>query len=444
MSDAHDSSQCDFCQHDHPFDLPSSLVTDVTEGRVVVFAGAGVSTEMHGAYASTFYEDIRAQLPDGLPVEDESFPGVMELFCTERSRAELVQKFRSRVDYGDGYYEIRNSTARFHRELATIPYIDTIITTNWDSFFEEECGALPFVVPEDYAYWDLPGRRVFKIHGSISNIGTIVATRRDYEACYRRLKRGVIGATLQHLLATRTVVFVGYSLRDPDFVKLYQQLRRQLGDFIRRAYIVVPSEDPPALLEFPDSIHLRTSGVHFARELKSELVRRDAMLDDAVLDEVSELHDRVRQANLDMYEKFRPVDSPAVIYAAAYQNGAEHVFQRVATRSRFGEYMTEWDIRHRLHPYHHLQDEARSRRHYTEVAYLEGVSNALVSLLMSKRDRRRMPLYYIFGSDEDLTTERKFLNELKRAPRLHKTAYKQAERLTRDLGDMVVRHPPWL
>ena len=32
--------------------------------------------------------------------------------------------------------------------------IENIITTNWDDFFERECGATPYVSPEDFALWE--------------------------------------------------------------------------------------------------------------------------------------------------------------------------------------------------------------------------------------------------------------------------------------------------
>ena len=63
---------------------------------------------------------------------------------------------------------------------------------------------------EDFAFWDLPERKVLKIHGSINNIGSIIVTAEDYGKCLRRLRGNIIGSYLKLLLATKTVVFIGY------------------------------------------------------------------------------------------------------------------------------------------------------------------------------------------------------------------------------------------
>lgn len=93
-------------------------------------------------------------------------------------------------------------------QLGTLFPIDEIVTTNWDTYFEELCFATPIVEPHDYAYWNLPGRKVFKIHGSTNNVGSLVATEQDYAECYERLRTGLVGASLKHMLATKVLVFL--------------------------------------------------------------------------------------------------------------------------------------------------------------------------------------------------------------------------------------------
>src|ERR1041384_4185495 len=79
-----------------------------------------------------------------------------------------------------------------HQEISTLFYIDTFVTTNWDDYFERYCGATPFATAEDFAFWNMPGRKVFKIHGSVSNYGSLVATDEDYRRARRQLERGSI------------------------------------------------------------------------------------------------------------------------------------------------------------------------------------------------------------------------------------------------------------
>jgi hypothetical protein len=67
---------------------------------------------------------------------------------------------------------------------------------------------------EDFAFWRTAGRKGFKLHGSVSNFGSIIATDDDYRRARRQLQRGALGAALKLMLAAKTIVYVGYSFSD--------------------------------------------------------------------------------------------------------------------------------------------------------------------------------------------------------------------------------------
>ncbi len=77
-----------------------------------------------------------------------------------------------------------------------------------------------------------------KIHGSVNAFGSIVATREDYERCYRRLSRGLLGSSLKMALATKTLLYVGFSFRDDDFVRIHRFLMREMRRTMPRSYLV--------------------------------------------------------------------------------------------------------------------------------------------------------------------------------------------------------------
>src|SRR5438552_8234947 len=76
---------CAICARNLPFDMPDELVQAVAERRVVIFAGAGVSTEDSLVTRLTIYEDLRGDiaLPDQTP-----FPDVMAQSVEKYGRAE--------------------------------------------------------------------------------------------------------------------------------------------------------------------------------------------------------------------------------------------------------------------------------------------------------------------------------------------------------------------
>jgi hypothetical protein len=86
------SHECAICRHDYDFLMPPALVEAAEQERLVVFAGAGISTESL-AFPTSFYDDIKAQLPE--PSTDESFPGVMSS-CHAISQGTSDNRFGAR------------------------------------------------------------------------------------------------------------------------------------------------------------------------------------------------------------------------------------------------------------------------------------------------------------------------------------------------------------
>ena len=210
VPDTH-TSNCVFCQHNRAFDTPSAVLDALKRGTLTIFAGAGVSTEVYSAFPTTLYSELRVQA--GLEEDaDLTFPAVMSAFEAKFTRRALISEIVERFEYAESFPFIHRAATRFPRELATIGHIQTVVTTNWDTSFEDFCSARPFVVDEDYAYYDLPGRKVFKIHGSVRNVSTLIATNEDYARREEEFRTSALGSTLKHLLATTVVVFVGYSL----------------------------------------------------------------------------------------------------------------------------------------------------------------------------------------------------------------------------------------
>lgn len=215
----HDKSTCVMCRDHHEFVIPDHLMKQLARRNVVIFAGAGVSTETTNVFPWTFYDEIHQTLR--LSERDKpAFPKLMSMFCGRpNGRRELLGKIRARLSYVRSFPEIYQAATRFHREISTLFYVDTYFTTNWDDYFERECGATPFVSADDFAFWDTGGRKVFKLHGSISNFGSVIATDEDYRRAKRQLERGTLGAALKLMLATKTIVYIGYSFSDYDFLR---------------------------------------------------------------------------------------------------------------------------------------------------------------------------------------------------------------------------------
>ena len=208
--------ECAICKNNKPFNMPSRIVEAAINGDLVLFCGAGISTEGKNVLPYSFYESIKSEL--GETDDNKPFSSVMQNYCEQADgRKKLLNKIRERFNYIHSFPELERQATSFHRELSEIHPIRTIITTNWDTYFEEYCGAIPITIPDDFAFWDDHSRFVIKIHGSINNLSSIIATKEDYDGCFKQLRDGIIGATIKTILATKTVVFVGFSFGDEDF-----------------------------------------------------------------------------------------------------------------------------------------------------------------------------------------------------------------------------------
>lgn len=443
----HDPAECLFCRDFHEFELPASLIGELLSSNVVIFAGAGISTENRNVFPYTFYEDIRRELkvPE---TEIISFSDLMSRYCAQpNGRANLLRKIRERLEYIRSFPELYRSATRFHSELSTIFFIQSIVTTNWDDYFERECGAIPFVTPKDFTFWSIPGRKVFKIHGSISNFGSIVVTTEDYNNCYERLEKGVLGSNLKMMLATKTILYVGYSFHDDDFIRIHSILRKEMGQLMPHGFIVTLDREGEERYRELGLTPIFTDATNFISVVKQHVVQDRRMLPDEIFDEVSYELTAVLEAHQHLWDEFDITEAPDIIYAATYQDGLIHAFERVLSLQNSGYYSHSCNITRTMRGYDELRKAKVKARKYWDVAYIDGYMNGLVYLLADQDTREALPLYYIYGANEQPRTHDEFAELRKRAFDFHKSAYRYAIRLAQKQGyhkGMVVHHTPFL
>jgi hypothetical protein len=124
-----------------------------------------------------------------------------------------------------------------------------IFTTNYDELIEDAHAAagLSLRVSADEAEFKAhavqrPERHLVKLHGSIDRPDTIVLTRDDYSRA-RSVRREML-MHLRHELANGPFLFVGFSLSDPNFNLLHDDIRESLGMMAPASYTVQGWHDP--------------------------------------------------------------------------------------------------------------------------------------------------------------------------------------------------------
>lgn len=450
QSEVHDPGRCSNpgcrrCATRLPFELPDEIVTATVEGRLVVFAGAGVSTESRAVFPTTLYDEVKRDL--ALPSDEwPTFPALMSRYCGQRDgRARLLRKIKDRLTYVESFPELYTLASAFHRQLATIPQVENIVTTNWDNLFEQHCAATPIVTAEDFVFWSMPGRKVLKIHGSTSNYGSIIASIEDYRKCYRRLSTGLIGSQLKLFLATRTVVFIGYSFGDYDFNRVHGLLSREMRDVLPHSYIVTLDDNAVNRAAVKRMSSIVTDATYFVEVLKQRLVTDGLMVADSVLTYAARARALAMDAHRRLLANYNMIDNPPVIYSASYQDGLLHAYERVISMARTGYYSDPDNINSSIASYRHIRGYKLHRCQFHDVAYVDGYIMGLESLLSDHNDVARISPYYIYGAGSIASFD-DFERAMDATPTFDELARLFAERLSDQIASQGVayHHSPFL
>lgn len=204
-------------------DLAAALADDARRGRLVLFLGAGLG--------------VGAGLPqwDGLIDALVACAGLddaggLAAVTDPLDRARIAEFHLQELGLSTG--EVIADLFAHHRHcglahtlLATLPVTESA-TTNYDSLFEDarraigrSLAVLPYERTGD-------GGWLLKMHGSVTHPDDIVLTSDDYLSYGER--RAALKGIVQALLITRRMLFVGFSLTDPNFLQIAHDVRRAI------------------------------------------------------------------------------------------------------------------------------------------------------------------------------------------------------------------------
>jgi len=227
------------------------LVTLARRGKVILFVGAGLSVDAGMPSTGHLLDTIRAASREsGRDISpDTPFPKATGVLEDMVGRQDMVDVLRRRFDdalmcdplpYCKGAYRL----------LTALPKQVTrkVVTTNWDSLlyraFEyaredsreiSEEAQLTLIPLTDHA--------VVKLHGGFEHPERMVITDADYARALTEITRGTAGTLsgyVASLLAEYSFVFIGYSLKDPDFQLLQRMVQAGTGVQPAPHFLVAP------------------------------------------------------------------------------------------------------------------------------------------------------------------------------------------------------------
>ena len=445
-SEPTDDCICAICSLKIDFDFDTHLIREIERHNCVIFAGAGISTETKYTHPATFYQQLKKE---ARCEENLSFPQMVDCFqARPNGRQELIQLIIDRFSYIDGFRELKRTATRFHSELATMPYFSTVITTNWDRYFEEEIGATPFVYESDIPFWENARRSVLKIHGSIDNYTSIVASSEDYEACENRLRDGAIGAVLKQIFATKTCIFFGYSATDDDFLNIYNTVRHGLGALARSHYIVSPflTDEDCSRLKDLNLIPIKTDATYFLSIVKQHMIDKFCFAPDEAYSRVAEVIFDVYDEHFEFTSSFMAKNSPHLMFSAIYQDGLIHALQRILDLRTTGQYSDLHYVRGQINLYEKMISDYSRKRDYWELSYFSGYLVGLeyfeLVAVLADEEIPDVPQYFHPGSGP--IDKLDYESRIRHNPEVHKAALAHAKGILRRRPGMeVVQHLPW-
>ena len=361
-------------------ELPEELIEEVKSSNCVLFTGSGITTEHY--YRHSFLEQMREKCKYPKRAKDQSFPEVMQYYCQKLDggkKNKLIREIIEWIEVFSAEGEPNRVAAAFFREIARIPFLRTIVTTNWDPFCERTLNVLvPMVEDRDIPFWDENKRQVLKIHGCVTRPQTIVATLEDYHVCMKDRSRGAIFTKLRDLMATKTFIFVGYSIQDPDFKLIYDEVINNLGPFRRGAYAIDPKPTEESVIEWEKRgvRVLKISGIVFAWELV-KCLEKDKLIPSK---ELISFFEKQLGRIVDIHMKTSEKQKMAAGFASSmYQDGLIHSLEHIVASSMTGKSMR--DFNEELNDYEKRVDECcRAITRYEKKRTSDELNHALVEM----------------------------------------------------------------
>ena len=214
--------------------FPQPLLDDIVKGNCLPIIGSGFSLNgiVPKGKQMLMWEALGKKLGEYLP--DYQYSNALDAISAyghEFSRNKLIEKLTEVLLVN----QIRPGDA--HKAFAKLPF-KLICTTNFDFLLEQSYTYCKPILDESQLSISVNDNSVslLKIHGDLHHPNKLVATEEDYDLF---IERNPLFATfLANQLITKTPLFIGYSIDDPDFRQIFKVVNERLGNSKRPAYTI--------------------------------------------------------------------------------------------------------------------------------------------------------------------------------------------------------------
>ncbi|MDI9605885.1 MAG: SIR2 family protein [Bacteroidota bacterium] len=241
---------------------------------VVLWVGAGFSKyagyPMGRELAKVLYDNLSdEEREDVHPCE--TFENIAQAYIDFRGTNSDLLKILEKE-----YTDRTPKSTFYHDELAKVPHIKTIITTNFDCLLENSFQNEAVVIVNDT---DIPNIKedkttIVKIHGDFANPHRVVVAKTDYANFIQtNLSTMPIWNVVIERMLTKNIVFIGYSIDDINVDALIDKINDALGDKRKDMFFLSPNipKRKQKWLEQKNIIPIQMTGEDFVMGLIKNL-----------------------------------------------------------------------------------------------------------------------------------------------------------------------------
>ena len=232
--------------------IPHGLKEAIENDELVLFIGAGLSWNLKNTEGKTLggwkemVSPILAFLKDKEYItaeEQQSYDKLEPIGALKK----LEDKGISRREIGDflkHYFTLKKSKKLpIHKKAFRLS--TKIITTNYDRAFEiafPELQEIKAYKTKDYELNKLKKDPIFlfKLHGCIEHIDSMVLFPSDYDKLYKSTGREAEHAlyALRNLIFNKTFLFIGTGMGDPQITSFFEEIKRTQGIYNQEHFII--------------------------------------------------------------------------------------------------------------------------------------------------------------------------------------------------------------
>ena len=235
--------------------IPHGLKEAIEKDELVLFIGAGLSWDLKNTEGKTLggWKEMVSSILSFLK-DEERITAEEQHSCEKLEPIDALKKLKKKgIDkniVGDSikrYFTLgEENNLSLQKDLFKLS--TKIITTNYDRAFEiaaDELNNNKAYKTRNYEISRLKKAPVFlfKLHGCIEHIDSMVLFPSDYEDLYKSKSQDAkhVLQALRNLIFNKTFLFIGTGLGDHQINSIFKEIKRTQGNYDQGHFIITPN-----------------------------------------------------------------------------------------------------------------------------------------------------------------------------------------------------------